>query len=397
MGDKNLIAKIFSGVKRMPAEHTLRLVSSKGQVSEKYFASGVDFGFSAIKLAQIGIINRKPQIINLIIEELPGDLKDHPQERKKVVTEIFKKIVQENRIKGEVVSSMPSSLVQIKKIRLPSMPSDEVTAAVKWEMKQSSPISLDDLAFDYYILEQQKSALSNGIEVMTISCSKKDVLEQIAVIEVANLVPQAIEVDYLAAVRLAVRSMQIKKEEAVLFLEFGCHSCSLSIIINSQVCFKRDLAISGDTLTQAIVEHNKVSYSEAERLKKSLGLIGADAASQLDLDDATKESAIVTNEALWLHLENLIQEIDYTFKYFSHQLIDNMITKFDRIILSGGSTNLARFSAYLNTCLGVPVELIDPLREIYLGPEFKSKFADLSSLAPRLSVAVGLAIRGLDK
>jgi type IV pilus assembly protein PilM len=181
-------------------------------------------------------------------------------------------------------------------------------------------------------------------------------------------------------------------EEVVLFLEFGCHSCSINIIVKNQIYFKRELAINGDSLTQAIAKHCNLSYEDAEGLKQTLGLIGADSSTQ---DIQTNEKEVMVNEALWLHLENLIQEIDYTFKYFVHQFTAGRISKFDRIILSGGSANLNRFSAYLNGYLSVPVEIADPLKGIPLSPEIISKSGNLAGLSPRLSVAAGLALREL--
>jgi len=390
----SVFSGIFSGIRKMLAKQTLRLVSAKEPSVEKLFPFGVDFGATAIKLIQIGIIDSKPQIINLIIEELPLELWDKPLERKKALPEIFKKIVQQNKIKGEAITSLPSSSIQMKTVKLPPMPKDEIDSAVKWEIKQTSTIPLEDLSFDYYTFDEQKINSSGEVEVIVISCSKKDVFEQINYVQAADLIPVAVDIDSLASVCALIHNSQIKMEEVILFLEFGCHSCSINIIVKNQICFKRELATNGDSLTQAIAKHCNLSYEDAERLKQTLGLIGTDSSTQ-DMQTNGKETAIMVNEALWLHLENLIQEIDYTFKYFAHQFTAGRISKFDRIILSGGSANLNRFSSYLNGYLSVPVEIADPLKGIPLSPEISSKFGNLAGLSPRLSVAAGLALREL--
>lgn len=391
---KSRLFSIFSGIRKMSARQTLRLVSPEKALIEKRFPLGVDFGITAIKLVQIGIIDKKPQIINLIIEELPFELWDKPLERKKAVPEIFKRIIQEYKIKGEVITALPSSLIQMKTIKLPPMPKDEIDSAVKWEMKQASSADLGELSFDYYIFDEQKVSPSGEIEVIVVRCSKKDVFEQMSIVQVTDLVPIAVEIDALASTSALIYNSQIKIEEIILFLEFGCHSCSINIVVKNQICFKRELAINGDSLTQAIAKHCKLSYEDAERLKQTLGLIGTNGPPQGP--QAEGEIAVMVNEALWLHLENLIQEIDYTFKYFAHEFTAGRINKFDRIILSGGSANLNRFSSYLNTYLGAPVEIADPLKGISLSPEINSKFGNkLASLSPRLSVATGLALREL--
>jgi len=392
---KGFLSTIFSGLRKMPSRYTLRLISPQVCHAERFLPWGVDFGSTAVRLIQIGFFEKTPQIVNLIIEELPQELKENPLERKRSLPQIFKRIVQEHRIKGEVATSIPSSTVQIKKIKLPPMPKKEIEAAVKWEMKQSSTIGLEELAFDYYLLNGAEMSSTNEIELIIISCPKREVLEQLAIIEAANLVPLAVEMDCQVAVCSLVRNQQIKKAEVILFLDFGYCSCSVSIVVNNRIIFKRELAINGDSLTQAISKHCHLSYEGAERLKQNLGLMETTGRT-VDTGEPEQQMAIMVNEALWLHLENLIQEIDYTSKYFVHQLSAGSIDKFDRIILSGGSARLHRFPFYLSSYLSVPVEIADPLKDITLSPEISSKFKDLSSLSPELSVAMGLATRGLD-
>lgn len=394
MDKKIRLPSIFSGIRKMLAKQTPRLVSAEGPSVEKLLPVGVDFGSTAIKLVQIGFIDRKPKIINLIVEELPLELWDKPLERKKALPEILKKIVQQYKIKREVITAVPSSLIQIKTVKLPPMPREEMDSAVKWEIKQSSSVTLEELLFDYYILDEQKDTSMGDNEVIVVSCSKKDVFEQMAIVQAADLIPIAVDTDSLAAVSALIHNSQIKPEEVILALEFGCHSCSINIVVKNQICFKRELATNGDSLTQDIAKHCKLSYQDAERLKQTLGLMGASSSSE-DIQADRQETAVMVNEALWLHLENLIQEIDYTFKYFAHQFTAGRINKFDRIILSGGSANLNRFSSYLNSYLGVPVEIADPLKGIPSSPEIKSKFDNLTALSPRLSVATGLALRDL--
>lgn len=385
---------IFSGIKRISSEHTLQLVSTHDPLVEKHFAYGVDFGTTAIKLAQIGIFEKKPQIVDIIIEELPPDLFTNSLQRNKAVEDTFKKIVAKHKIKGSVVTALSSAQVEIKRLELPPMPEDEISAAVKWELKQTSSSGLEDLCFDYYVLDKNKSDSSPGKDVMVITCPKKEVLEQLKIIKAANLIPLAIEVDCLASVFSCRYTEQIKKEEIVLFLEFGCSSCNINIIMNRQVCFKRDLTINGNFLTQSIAKQCSISYDRAEELKKKFGLIPMDSLENAALDYGDSDKILV-NQTLWLHMEDLIQEIIYTFKFFTHQFIGSEISKFDRIILSGGAGNLNHFSSYLSKYLSVPVEIIDVLDKIEILPEVRSKFDNLQLLSPRLSVAVGLALREL--
>jgi type IV pilus assembly protein PilM len=223
-------------------------------------------------------------------------------------------------------------------------------------------------------------------------CAKKDVVDQMSVAQAANLLPFAVETDSFASVCALVHSGQIKKEEAVLFLDFGCQGCCVSIVINKQIWFKRDLAVSGDSLTQSIAKRCEVSYEEAECLKQKFGLINT-LVSQEENSTSEHETAAKVNEALWLHLENLIQEVDYTSKYFSHQFTGGEVTKFDKVILSGGLAGLNNFSTYLYSYLGLPVEVADPLRGIEIDAAVSAKYENIAQISPRLTAVIGLALR----
>ncbi|MDD4907772.1 MAG: type IV pilus assembly protein PilM [Candidatus Omnitrophica bacterium] len=399
------ISSLFSGFKRLPREETLKLVSIEDDVILKRFPAGLDFGATAIKLAQLGQSANGLQVVDLAIQELPLELSNSPKERKKALPEILKKMVREYKIKGPVVSAMPSSQVQMKIIKLPPMPLEEVMQAVKWEIQQTTTANIEELSFDYYLLNDENTITKDTpLDVLIISCLKKDVLELISLIQSADLACVAVETNPLAAVSALIQNSQIKTGEVALVLEFGGGSSSVNIIMNNKLYFSRELAVNGNYLTKAIEEHCQFSSQEAENIKKACGLAASETlmthvenGTGAQHYDPGTERAIKVNEALWLHLENLIQEIDYTFKYFSYQVTQSTVSKFDKIILSGGSANLTRFPDYLATYLNTPVETANPFKNISMHPDLRFKTDNLAPLQPQFSVAIGLALRELSK
>lgn len=388
---KKSFFSIFSGVKKISSRHTLRLVNVEKPLVEKFFPWGVDFSVTAVKMVRLGTINKELQLLDVIIEELPQELWNSPLQRKSTVNDIFKRLVKQYRIKGEIVTAVPSAIVEMKPMELPPMPEKEIYPAVKWELKQSSTIPVEELVFDYYIVGGH-TVSSDKIEVIVVSCLKKDVIEQINMIKSADLIPLSVEVDCFAVQALISQNNQIKKEEIIVLLEFGCHSCTISIVKDNQVYFKRNLEITGNSLTQGIVQKCNVSYEQAEGLKRNLGLIGMEWPTEA-LQGPELERAMRVNEILWQHVEDLIQEITYTFKYFTHQFTSGKVKNYDRIVLSGGVANLKNLSSFLMSYLGVPVEVVDPLKGIVLNQDIILKYGNFKELAPRLSVAVGLALQ----
>jgi len=64
----------------------------------------------------------------------------------------------------------------------------------------------------------------------------------------------------------------------------------------------------------------------------------------------------------------------------------------DRILLSGGSARVPGLKEFLNTRHHVPVEVVNPLQKLsYDAALFNGD--DVESVAPVLTVAIGLALR----
>lgn len=397
---KNILSSILSGIRVMPSSRTLKFTPSQGKQASRHFAIGLDFGSTALKFLQINLKDGKPHICNFIFEKIPEDILPGSAEWQKKVGEILRNTVQNHKLKGQVVVALPTSLVRMNMITLPKMPLEELGAAVEWDFKQNNSGSLEGFVFDYYMLEAKEESLDE-IKVMTISSLKEDVFRYLSVLQESGLSPLAVDINSQAVVCALINSSQINKDEVTLVLEFGCNYCSLNVVINNQVYLARDLAVNGRSLTQAISEQLHVSYEEANSLKQKYGLMGTDSHPEADYD-ASAASAV--NQALWLQLENLIQEIDYTFKFFLHQIIMGpQEFKLSKIILSGGSANLNMFSSYLSSYLGVPVERADPFKGVTFESEAEAQLysSELNEsfdfIAPRLSVAMGLAYWEMNK
>ncbi|MCH7504860.1 pilus assembly protein PilM, partial [PVC group bacterium] len=91
-------------------------------------------------------------------------------------------------------------------------------------------------------------------------------------------------------------------------------------------------------------------------------------------------------------LENLVIDIEHTFKYFSYQVSQSQITKFDRVLLSGGGVNLLYLDQFLSERFGVPVERVDPFRMFSLAAIMQSQNLDFPSIQSGFAVCAGLAL-----
>jgi len=91
--------------------------------------------------------------------------------------------------------------------------------------------------------------------------------------------------------------------------------------------------------------------------------------------------------------EIVAMEIQKTFDFYRATTEDNE-TVVQKILISGGGSKLAGLAQELSERLELPVEVLDPFRNIKVD---KKKFDPdyLSEIVPEMAVAVGLAVRGV--
>jgi len=88
-------------------------------------------------------------------------------------------------------------------------------------------------------------------------------------------------------------------------------------------------------------------------------------------------------------------EIQKTFDFYRATTEDSGEVVVQKILISGGGSKLAGLAEELSTRLELPVEVLDPFRNIKVDTrKFDPDY--LSEIMPEMAVAVGLALRGVE-
>jgi len=183
-----------------------------------------------------------------------------------------------------------------------------------------------------------------------------------------GLRPIAIEVAPISLVSLdEFRKTAPAQDEIVMWLDIGAEESALVIARGGTLYFCRTLAFTSQHMRRQIIQHAGVSEKEAEELKKEYGLMfwSPDKKASVFLEEgqaprSPEDKPSIVYHSIISSLENLVVDIEHSFKYFSYQVTQSQISKFDRVILSGGGSNLKNLERFLSVRLGVPVEKISP-------------------------------------
>lgn len=369
---------------------------------KKHMPFGLDIGADSIKIVQLG--NDESGILKvekLIVKDLREQTFEDTGQKERALPEILKDIVKENGLKGDCFVTAPKMSTRINLITLPKMPLNEIDNALQWKIRQLLQQDMNDITWDYIVLEKQKLTYqdSNEIDILAISALKKELFQHLALLESAGLKPLAMDIEPLADISAYDYINKVDSNEVVLFLNLGASKTVLSIVCNKELISTRVINVGGDQITNAVKEYCKVPASGAEALKKTFGIT---ASAQ---EDATGDKALQVKNAILPLIENMAQDIEHSFKHFSYQVTKSQIRKFDRLILSGGTAYLKGLVPFLCNRLSVDVDLtcslnpFSPIERSLTSAEALNlgnyDVKTLEELGSLLNIAVGLALRGI--
>lgn len=225
------------------------------------------------------------------------------------------------------------------KLSVPVLPAKEIRGAIALSLEDHIPLPAASAVFDYELIDENES----GYE-MQVSVLPTDVTEGYArALGSAGLSPLSFELESQAIARALIP----KGERSVkMIIDFGERGTGLSVAQNGVVLFTSTIDFGGRMLTEMVEKQMGIPFDEAEALKRSYGL---------RKDDSQKELFSI----LLSELSILRDEINRHYIYWHSHKDDagKDRPKIEKIVLTGGDSNLFGFRDYLSSSLRIPVEL----------------------------------------
>lgn len=312
-----------------------------------------------------------------------GEVKNEDSLAKIIRTAVSE--VKGNKINTKyAVCSLPEEKAFLKVITMPkAIKKEEIIGAIQFEAENYIPFPVQDVYLDYQIVGYPDSG-SDHWDILIAAIPKKIVDNYNSALKKAGLIPRVFEVESLAIARALIKD-EISPSP-LLLIDLGDTRTSFIIFSGNSVVFTASIPISSQTFSRAISKSLKISLSEAEKLKIKCGLENNDAKS--------KEIF----EALIPCLTDLTEQIKKYLNYYqSHSDYQNFFGSkkgVEKILLSGGGSNLKKLSEFLLNELKIPVVFGNPWINIS-----KEPFKEISRLSYEKSIgyttALGLALRGI--
>lgn len=375
---------------------------------------GVDIGAGGIKIVELRKeknrpvlftygLTREAQNIHKLLEKkefvppefLPGSkslsgekgTKQQPvfqidEAQVQIFSNLIGSVCREAKTSSKVaVASLPVSSVFHAMVTLPMVKKEEFDKILKAEIKKLLPYPLEEMALEYQVLPGKGDGTDHEQRVLVNAAPRALVVFYTKVFKMAGLTLDSLEPESVALTRAFIG----RDTSPSMLIDIGADRTNFFIVENAFPITHHSIELGGDRINQIIAQVVGLDIPLVEQMKRDLFTYLLD----------EKQNLLLSRE-VFLSLftpviDPIIKEIEYSLELYMRQS-NNGGRRPEKIVLSGGSA----FFPYLAEKIGEKFKL-----KCYVGdPWGRVVYQDslkpiLRSIAPRLAVAIGLALRNV--
>jgi len=334
---------------------------------------GLDIGSNTVKLLELKTAKKGYELRNIGEAVLPKQaVVNKIINNYDAVSETISSLFGDLRVKTKNVAiSISGHSVIIKKVSLPKMSENELRESIPWELEQYIPQSIHDVNYDYQVMPGETP--EGNIDVLIVAAKKDVTNSYVSVVREAGLNPVVVDVDVFALENMYIMNYP-ESEGLVSLVNIGASVTNINILKEGVSVFTRDITTGGNLYTEWIMKNTDAAFEEAELLKTSIK--GGEAPPEVE--PATRE-----------FVDMITGEIKRTLDFFSSTLWTG---KVNQILIGGGSSRVEGLRDTLSDMTDASVDFMNPFRNVAYDPnDFDPEY--IQSIAPKMSVAMGLASR----
>ena len=340
---------------------------------------GLDISSTTVKLLELSHTGERYRVESYAVSSLPADavIEKNVNDIDGVANAI-RSVVNQSKTKVKAAAAaVAGSSVITKIIDMPSgLSEDDMETQLTLEADQYIPYPLEEVAIDFEI--QGPSPESDGqVEVLLAACRRETIDARIEAIDAAELMPKIMDVEAYAMERafgLVQHQLDIEDQNTVAVVDIGATMTTLSVLTNGQTIYTREQLFGGKQLTDEIMRRYGLPVEEAGLAKKQGGLP----------DDYEPEVLEPFKDAV-------VQQVARSLQFFFSSSQYNDV---DYIVMAGGVSSMEGLDDLVQDKLGTPATVANPFADMAISSKVNA--VALSSDAPALMIACGLALRSFD-
>ena len=337
---------------------------------------GLDISELSIKVLQMAHKGKFDSVYAFASEKLiTGLIENGEIKNVDAVVDAIKRVRKKAGISTKnVICSLPESKAFLRIVTIPQMKNEEVAEAIKWEIEAAIPLSIDQVYYDWQVLDKRLTKDKRQIDVIMVAVSKEFINSFIYVLKKAGLTTYGFEIESVAQANSLLRDNE--KGVTTMIIDIGDKSTSFVVTVDNIPVFTSSIPLSAEIMTKAIEQTFGITYEEAEEIKKIYGI-----GSVLKNDHVFQATKSV--------VENFVTEAQKSIDFYSNNL--SYSGGIDRIIMCGGGARMKGIVPYLSRRLGYNIELGNP----WVNVNFKGVPPIDRDKSVQYATVIGLAIKKL--
>ena len=349
----------------------------------------IDIGKSYIKMVQTEMNGDKLHILKAGSKFIKTDSKKVPEDISQAqfvaaIGELCAELEIKPRKMKNIISGLTGKEASIKQLTTLEMSDEELGESLEFEAKKHIPLDGTEPILDYHIMGQNKEELDKN-DILLVATTKNYINKHNDILKKSGFKSKTYDADPLAIMNFYLYSNELPEEGVDVLINIGDSTTTLMCWGQNHRFFIRELDIAGSHFTQAVMNNNELDYEGALSLKHEKGL---DSIS----NENNKSDSEETHDPLAIKVEqktvfsNLVDEMRKTLRYYMKTSNQAFFNKF---YIAGGSAQMDGLQSYIAENLNVEVSMLNP---------FDNTDCSLDIENPaQYAVAIGMAIRGLDK
>lgn len=305
----------------------------------------------------------------------PGIIEAGKIKNPKKMEEILSALRLEVGLKSVRVS-LPEEQVYLFKLKLEKLGIVSIRESIELSLEEHIPIQASETIFDYEFISQDEKSLE-----LQVAAIPKNVIENyLDIFANSQIQVQSFELEAQAITRAVVKDGDL---DTYMCVDFGEIRTGIFIVSGGVVMFTSTLDVGGMLLTDMIAKNFKISFAEAEKMKKTYGL---------ERNTPNKELFSVLLNSVSVLRDEIAKHFLYWHTHDGEGGKSNPPIK--KIILCGGDSNLIGLSDYFSISIKSPVEMANVWVNII---DTKNYIPDIGfKRALSFAAALGLALRDFD-
>lgn len=330
---------------------------------------GLDIGSTGVRAAELVPGRRRPAVRRFAAVPLPlGVVRAGSVVDADGLTQALRQLWSQGKFSTrEVALGIASSRVLVRQLDLDWMPPEDFRKALRYQVQDVLPFSVDEANLDYHPLEELEVTGEDGnprrvSRVLLVAAASEVVDAFVAAARGARLRPQ--RVDLLPFALLRARTPALTDDGVTeALVDVGADVVSVVVHTAGTPRYVRMISgIGGDAVTEAVQQRYDWSWDDAERTKVYVGLPGhahLDPSQRVGVAPRSDGLDHAAQQVVLTAADQLAGEVAATLDFYRGSSPDSGERPVGRVLLAGAGSLLGGFAEHLARRLDIPVERLD--------------------------------------